>query len=353
MRGDDRGTNRVTARTRSTLLLGAKATVATALITWLIRSGALDFKALGLFFERPVLLVADLAMFTFGLTFGALRWRLLLRLADVRMPFMRTLQLQLTSLFFNSVIPGNVGGDLVKSVYAARETVPAKRPTVFLIVFVERLLGLGGLVLFAGVTTILRGDVLFQNPRLRELAMGVALLAVITIVGPAVALIIVRRQGDRLDRWTGGTTKVAKLLNQLVAAARLVSAGPRYLLMTLGISMAMHAGAMLLFTTLTNAITQQGVSLSALATIYPLGIITVVLPVSPAGIGVGHVAFDRLFALIGLEGGATVFNVFLIGQMAPCLLGVIPYLALKREGTLPSQETETANANATENTPRA
>ena len=183
--------------------------------------------------------------------------------------------------------------------------------------------------------------------------MGVALLAVITIVGPAVALVIVRRQGDRLDRWTGGTTKVAKLLNQLVAAARLVSAGPRYLLMTLGISMAMHAGAMLLFTTLTNAITQQGVSLSALATIYPLGIITVVLPVSPAGIGVGHVAFDRLFALIGLEGGATVFNVFLIGQMAPCLLGVIPYLALKREGTLPSQETETANANATENTPRA
>lgn len=326
----------MTPRTRTLALFGAKAVVATALITWLIRSGALDFRALGLFFERPVLLIEALAMFTFGLVFGALRWSLLLRLADVRLPFLRAVQLQLTALFFNSVIPGNIGGDVVKSVYAAREAPPAKRPTVFLIVFVDRLLGLGGLMLVAGVTTVLRGDVIWQTPRLREAAAGVALLALLALVVPALALLIVRQSGARLDQWTGGTTKIAKVLNQLVAAARLVSAGPGSLAMALGISMVMHAAAMVLFTTLTNAVTHQGVSLSAVATIYPLGIITMVLPVSPAGIGVGHVAFDRLFALIGLQHGATVFNVFLISQMAPCLTGVVPYLALKREGTLPT-----------------
>lgn len=327
----------MTARTRSLLVFGVKAAVATALITWLIRSGSLDFKALRLFLDRPLLLVADLAMFTMGVVFGAWRWRELLKLADVRMPFGRAVQLQLTSLFFNTVIPGNVGGDLVKSAYAAREAVPAKRPTVFLIVFVERLLGLGGLVLVAGVMTVLRGNVLWQSPRLRELAMGVALLALVTLIGPAILVLIVRRSGDRLEAWTGGTTKIAKILNQLVAAARLVSAGPKRLAFALGLSMAMHAMAMLLFTTLTNAITNQNVALSAVATIYPLGIITMVLPVSPAGLGVGHVAFDRLFALVGLEHGATVFNVFIIGQMSPNLLGVLPYLALKREGALPTE----------------
>lgn len=334
----------MTARTRSLVLFVAKAVVATALITWLIRSGALNFKALGLFLERPLLLVANMAMFTMGVVFGALRWCELLKLADVRMPFRRALQLQLTSLFFNTVIPGNVGGDLVKSVYASRQAAPAKRPAVFLIVFVERLLGLGGLVLVAGVMTVLRGHVLWQSPRLRELAMGVALLALITLVGPAILVLVVRRSGARLDQWTGGTTKLAKLLNQLVAATRLVSAGPKKLAFALGLSMAMHAMAMLLFTTLTNAITNQDVALSAVATIYPLGIITMILPVSPAGIGVGHVAFDRLFSLIGLEHGATVFNVFLIGQMSPNLLGVLPYLALKREGALPSDAGQDGDA---------
>lgn len=334
---NDLGTDRVTARTRSLLLFGAKVVVATALIGWLIRSGSLDFKALRLFVDRPLLLVANLAMFALGVVFGALRWRVLLRLADVRMPLLRALQLQLTSLFFNVVIPGNVGGDVVKSVYAARQAAPAKRPTVFLIVFVERLLGLGGLVLVAGIMTVLRGNVLWQNPRLRELAMAVGLLAIVTLVGPAVLVLIVRRSGDRLETWTSGTTKIARLLNQLVAATRLVSAGPKNLAIALGLSMAVHAMAMLLFTTLTNAITHQGVELSAVATIFPLGIITMILPVSPAGIGVGHVAFDHLFSLIGLEHGATVFNVYLIGQIAPCLVGVVPYLALKREGDLPTE----------------
>lgn len=317
-------------------MFAAKVTVATVLIGWLLRSGVLDFRALRLFGDRPLLLVANLAVFMIGVGLGALRWRILLRLADVKMPFFRALQLQLTAVFFNAVVPGNVGGDFVKSAYAARSASPDRRPTVFLVVFVERLLGLGGLVLVAGITTVLRGNELWRNPRLRELAFGVGLLGVVTLLGPAVVVFVVRRAGDRLDFWTGGTSKLAGLLRHLVAAARLVSAGPQNLALALALSMGMHTAAILFFTSLTNAITHQGVALSAMATIFPLGIITMVVPVSPAGLGVGHVAFDRLFALIGLEGGATVFNVYVIGQMTPCLLGVIPYLALKREGSLPT-----------------
>jgi hypothetical protein len=74
------------------------------------------------------------------------------------------------------------------------------------------------------------------------------------------------------------------------------------------------------------------------ATVFPLGILTMIVPISPAGLGVGHVAFERLFESIGVHGGATVFNVYLIGLLAPCLTGVIPYLALKKSGALPNTE---------------
>ena len=63
--------------------------------------------------------------------------------------------------------------------------------------------------------------------------------------------------------------------------------------------------------------------------------LSLVLPISPGGIGVGHVAFAELFKLIGVEGGATIFNVYLVGQIAPAMLGAIPYVLEKRQHTLP------------------
>ena len=323
-------------RTRSVLIFGAKAAVAAVLLGWLLRSHALDFGALGLFVATPSLLLGDLVLSVFNVLFGALRWLVLLRLAGVRMPFGRAIQLQLTALFFNVVIPGNVGGDVLKAVYAARLAEPAKRPTVFLIVFVERLLGMAGLVLLAGMVTLGRGPALWQDPRLHGLAVAVLVLSGATLVVPSIVVIAVRRSGDRLEAWTEGASRLAKIANRLVLAARLVAADPVKLGISLALSMALHGGSLLLFTALTHAITKQNVSLSTIASIFPLGVLTMILPVSPAGIGVGHIAFDRLFTIAGLSGGATVFNVFLVGQIAPQLLGVFSYLALRREGALPA-----------------
>jgi hypothetical protein len=49
----------------------------------------------------------------------------------------------------------------------------------------------------------------------------------------------------------------------------------------------------------------------------------------------GGNVFDALYSVVGLTGGATVFNVFLIGQIVPCVVGVIPYLMLRRSRPQP------------------
>jgi uncharacterized protein (TIRG00374 family) len=327
----------INPRVKSLAIFAAKVIVAATLIGWLIRSGVLKMGALSIFVERPILLVADLGLFLFAVLTGTLRWRALLKLAGATVPLGRAFQLQLTALFFNVVIPGNVGGDVVKALYVAREEAPEKRTAILLIVFVERLVGLGGLVLVATFVGILRGPLLWQTPQLRQLAMAVGFLGVCTLVGPALFVLGMRRAGDRLEAWTSGTTVIAKLAGRLVAAARLLSAGPKQLVIALSLSMAAHAGTMTFFTVLTRVITEQDVPFSSVATVFPLGILTMILPISPAGLGVGHVAFDRLFSMIGLHDGATVFNVYLIGQLAPCLIGVFPYLALKRSGQLPGE----------------
>ncbi|MBX3228437.1 MAG: flippase-like domain-containing protein [Labilithrix sp.] len=321
---------------RSTLLFVAKIAVASALIGWLVKSRTLDFGALGIFFRRPLLLVLDLALFGFGVVIASLRYRVLLGLAGIRFPLARLIQLQLTAVFFNVVIPGSVGGDVVKALYVAREVAPLKRTTLLLIAFVERLLGLAGLIVIATLVTLVRFPTLFGDPLLRPTATTVLTLGAGTVLGAGAFLLFIRVGGARLESWTSGPSAISKVLNQLVAATRLLVSGPRELVVALGLSMTMHAAGMAFFTLLTVSITGQDVAYATVATVFPLGVLTMVLPVAPAGLGVAHVAFERLFSAVGLTGGATVFNVYLLGSITPSLLGVFPYLALKRRGELPT-----------------
>jgi uncharacterized protein (TIRG00374 family) len=267
---------------------------------------------------------------------GTLRFRVLLGLASVEVKLSTLFRLHMTSIFFNVVIPGNIGGDVVKALYVARDEPPAKRTTILLLAFVERVLGVSALVLMGTVIAFLRGPALWGDALLRPVAAAVVALGAATLVGGAAALLVVRRAGARLDRYTTGPSKIARLLNQLVASMRILSSDPRKLIVALGLSMIFHAGGIAFFTIVTKAIVQKDVPYSSIATVFPLGLLTLLLPISPAGVGVGHVAFKRLFEQIGLSGGATVFNVYLFGQMAPCLLGVFPFLSLKRRGELPA-----------------
>jgi uncharacterized protein (TIRG00374 family) len=322
---------------RETAILVGKVAIGALLIGWLVRSGSLDFGALSLFFERPVLLAANLAAFAFTTVLGALRWRLLLRLAGVHLPVGRAMRLALTAVFFNVVAPGNIGGDVVKSIYVAREVAPERRTGVFVIAFLDRLLALAGLVAVAAALTFARGRAAWADPRVRELSSAVVVLVLATFVAPVLVLVIVRRSGSRLDGWAQRPSRIGRIVGQLIASARLISAGPRTLVVALGLAIATHLAGIGLFAMLATAITAQDISVSSMASVYPLGMLSMVLPISYAGFGVGHLAFNQLFAMIGLTRGATVVNVYLIGQAVPCLLGVIPYLTLRREAPLASE----------------
>lgn len=324
------------ARARGALSFVAKIAVAALLIGWLVRRGTLDFHALGILFQRPSLFVGNLALFAFACVMVTLRWRILLRLAGVELSFARALPLQLTAQFFNVVTPGAVTGDLVKALYAARDAKPEARTTILLVIFVERILGLAGLVVLCLFIAVARGGAQFQDPAMRPLALGVVALGVGALGGPVALVVFMRLAGSRLEEWTSGPSRIAKTLNKLVFAVRLLSASPRALLIALAYAMIAHAAAIGYFTVLARAITGTDVSFSTVATVFPLGILTVLVPISPSGMGVGHVAFDRLFAIVGVTGGATIFNVYVLGQLVPNLIGVVPYLSLKRRGEIPT-----------------
>ena len=318
------------SRARTWGIFGAKIALAAILLGWLVRGGSLKFSALSVLVHPPWLLVLDLMLFMCSISLATARWRALLELCGARLSFWRAWRLQLLGIFFNMVIPGNVGGDIVKAVHVARDHDASKRPAILLIVVLERALGLAGLLVLGGTVVCLRAPMLAARG-LEPLAWTVGLLACGAILGLAGFTIVAGRFGPRLAQWVSGTSRLARFLGKLVGAMILLSARPTVLVRALLYSVALHGITMAFFTILASHLSTSAVSYGDVATVFPLGVLTLILPISPSGFGIGHVAFDRLFTMVGIEGGATIFNVFLIGQLVPALSGIIPYLSLRRE----------------------
>ncbi len=96
----------------------------------------------------PILFAAG---FGFGgaLLLMALRWWFLLRVLDIRIRIWETIRLTFLGQFFNTVVPGTVGGDVIKAYYVAKHT--PKKAAVLVSIFMDRVLGLTEMTLLAGV----------------------------------------------------------------------------------------------------------------------------------------------------------------------------------------------------------
>ena len=77
-----------------------------------------------------------------------------------------------------------------------------------------------------------------------------------------------------------------------------------------------------------STLIKGSIALQDIYTFVPIGMIVTAIPLAPGGMGVGHVAFDKLFNFLSVSNGADLFNVFWITMMTINLLGLIPYLVL-------------------------
>lgn len=77
------------------------------------------------------------------------RWLILLRCRGLDVKWGRAFRLTMVGCFFNLCMPGTTGGDVLKAWYAAKNS--ERRGTAVISVILDRLTGLFGLVVFAGV----------------------------------------------------------------------------------------------------------------------------------------------------------------------------------------------------------
>lgn len=108
------------------------------------------------------------------------RWIILLRSQGIDVAWGRAFRLTMVGSFFNLCMPGTTGGDLLKAYYAAKRS--ERRGAAVVSVIFDRLTGLFGLVVFAGVA----GLFILDHPVGRRITLYIWLGIAATVLLAAV-----------------------------------------------------------------------------------------------------------------------------------------------------------------------
>jgi uncharacterized membrane protein YbhN (UPF0104 family) len=98
------------------------------------------------------------------------------------------------------------------------------------------------------------------------------------------------------------------------------------LVATLAISIVNHILAITAVILCARALGDYSLSAYQFFLLAPMALVTTAIPIAPAGLGVGHVAFGALFSLAGSSHGAEIFTMYVTVQILVNLTGIFFYL---------------------------
>ena len=325
--------NTRTERTTNMIKFIIKTSLAGALIWWLINTGKLNFAALEPLWGNPRIAFLNILFWLSGaVILCSARWRSLVHGIGFTLSFFHTVRLNLIGLFFNAVMPGVVGGDVVKAIYVCKKQPGQARVPVLLTILLDRVVGLLALFFISFCAVLLNWKLVFGIPVMRPFVLlTLSVIAGVSLLGLMVVVPSHVRERFFLIRWIFMVINKIRFLRKVYEALRCYKDKPAYVLRAFCFGVLHQLLFVGLYLTISNTLISQSAHWGLLLTILPLGIVSTALPLTPGGVGIGHIAFDRLYSLIGLSGGANVFNIVFFGQLALNLSGFIPYLFIRSE----------------------
>jgi uncharacterized membrane protein YbhN (UPF0104 family) len=138
---------------------------------------------------NPWLIALAIAIFPATYIITTIRWHALMEALDIRVTRRRAFVLNMVGAFYNTFMPGSTGGDVIKAVYASRQTTHKTRAVIC--VLVDRVIGLVGLIILGGAMAGLRWVATRRTPDPATVACGeVALACVGILVGMAAGAVV-------------------------------------------------------------------------------------------------------------------------------------------------------------------
>ena len=304
------------------------------IIVWLVSTGKLPLAELKTLLD-PRVIGWGLVVVALNLIFASERWRYLLKTQGFHVRFVDTLKMTLVGVFFSHLLPGGVGGDVVKAYYVLQRTDERRGMAVGTVVF-DRLIGLFTMVLMAFATSCLEFEILSKHPALRTFALLLGLLFAAFL---AVFWLMWSRRTVKLREKLLVMTTGIRVLHSPLHRLNQFQLRKGQFTRVVFLSFISQCCSLLFFIATAQLLGFDGIPLSTFLFCVPMGVMATAIPISPGGIGVGQAAFFYLFNLVmGVETQVgplliTAFQAFLLFYG---LIGAVIYIFLKGKASLPS-----------------
>jgi uncharacterized membrane protein YbhN (UPF0104 family) len=290
-------------------------------------------------------LVLGLVLYAVSIVITLLRWYVLVRAQDLPFTVTGSIRLGVIGIFWNTFLPGSVGGDIIKATFLAREQ--SRRTVAVATVIMDRVLALWGLCWFVA----LLGGAFWACGWLEESAVGPAKVAVgpakVTVLSAAgiVAVSVIvwllmgllsQEQAERFADRLGRIPKVGHSAAEFWRAVWMYRCRQKAVAFTLVVSWIGQAGFVLAFYCCARVLYDGSAPLPSLAQhflLVPIGLVIMAVPLFPGGVGIGEKGFEGLYYLFAGPAakplGVLASLVQRVMSWLMALLGGLVYLRLK------------------------
>lgn len=291
----------------------------------------------------PLILAALALLASSLLTF--VRWYVLVRAQDLPFTLSNSIRIGMIGFFFNTFLPGSIGGDLVKAVAIARTQ--SRRAVAVSTVLVDRAVGLWGLVwlvaLLGGTFWLANDPVLAASAGLRTIVRSAWLIGGVTVGAWILLGVLPERRSQRFARRLTRLPKVGHAFAEFWRAVWLYRTQPRAIVIAMLLSLISQTGNVFSFHYAAQVFVDPAdvdrlPTLTEDLLIVPVGMVIQAVFPAPGGVGGSEYGFGKLFALLGRPEAYGILA-SLAQRALGWVIGLLGYLFyLRAKPSLPSPD---------------
>ncbi len=308
---------------------------AALLIYYMIATGRLDLHQISqIIYKKSMIFTVVLTLLVI-IMLGTIRWYYLLLWQGIPTSFKTVLRINCIGIFFNIFMPGALGGDLVKAFYIAKDS-KARKIGAVMTILLDRIIGFQTIMIVAFVALLFNHKIMLSNLQLQTIAYSIAFYIVCSFIAAACVFSI---KAKNLFVSMGAKQLVYRLPKkdfflQVYDALHIYANQKMKLFKAVAITIAIDVLSIYMFYTIGKSMGEDLVSLTSYLTVIPVGLLMLSLPIAPAGIGVGQVAFYNLFLWFGARSGnigATIITVYQVISVSLSMCFVFVYLGNRKD----------------------
>lgn len=264
------------------------------------------------------------------------RWQILLNAVNIK-PGIRTLmRLTFIGYSFNTVIPGGVGGDLIKSYYVIKWQNNNRTASVTTIVL-DRVLGIYTMFLTAAIAV---GGTLLLMTHFNEnigqtgilLSLGYIVISLASLMFIGFMLCLNERiQNSKLAKWVTTHSPGHRLINKVYSTVYSFRERKGALVKAIMISFLAQLSLIVGMYCIGQAAEETVLLFKHFLFLAPVALILNAIPIGPGGIGSGEALVEWLFMLFGSNNGSEVMAVLHIAFIFFSGIGFTLYIRGKSE----------------------